>query len=237
MDKKDCAILILKVIIYIVLGFVLLTYVRQKIYIKPSERPVQIDTVKGFADAITENIGNICVEGTIDTTVPITLEETDGEYISVKRVKEELNSHTKTTYIPIHSGRTTTMIPSVRTYESWDEEETETENAETIIFCGKEFPSSKIQFREEDYEEVLIVNLSENSRYKYYGIRTGQDGILETKTMDGSISDGSMVYLGENLESFFVDSSSVTIICIVIGIIYTLFYWGTVALFSWIGKY
>ena len=57
MDKKDCAILILKVIIYIVLGFVLLSFVWQKVYIKPSERPVQINTEKGFADAITENIG------------------------------------------------------------------------------------------------------------------------------------------------------------------------------------
>ena len=81
---------------YIVLGFVLLSFVWQKVYINPSERPVQISTEKGFADAITENIGNICVEGTIDTTVPITLEETEGAYISVKRVKEELNSHTRT---------------------------------------------------------------------------------------------------------------------------------------------
>lgn len=234
MSKKKCTILIL---MYIVLGFVLLSFVWQKVYINPSERPVQIDTVKGFADAITENIGNICVEGTIDTTVPITLEETDGEYISVKRVKEELNSHTKTTYIPIHSGRTTTMIPSVRTYESWDEEETETENAETIIFCGKEFPSSKIQFREEDYEEILIVNISENSRYKYYGIQTGQEGVLETEAKDGTISDGSTVNIGEDLESFFVSFNSFAIICIVIGIIYSLIYWGIVALLAWIFIY
>lgn len=234
MSKKKCTILIL---MYIVLGFVLLSFVWQKVYINPSERPVQIDTVKGFADAITENIGNICVEGTIDTTVPITLEETDGEYISVKRVKEELNSHTKTTYIPIHSGRTTTMIPSVRTYESWDEEETETENAETIIFCGKEFPSSKIQFREEDYEEILIVNISENSRYKYYGIQTGQEGVLETEAEDGTISDGSTVNIGEDLESFFVSFNSLAIICIVIGIIYSLIYWGIVALLAWIFIY
>lgn len=234
MSKKKCTILIL---MYIVLGFVLLSFVWQKVYINPSERPVQIDTVKGFADAITENIGNICVEGTIDTTVPITLEETEGEYISVKRVKEELNSHTKTTYIPIHSGRTTTMIPSVRTYESWDEEETETENAETIIFCGKEFPSSKIQFREEDYEEILIVNISENSRYKYYGIQTGQEGVLETEAEDGTISDGSTVNIGEDLESFFVSFNSLAIICIVIGIIYSLIYWGIVALLAWIFIY
>lgn len=233
MDKKDCAILILKVIIYIVLGFVLLSFVWQKVYIKPSERPVQINTEKGFADAITENIGDICVEGTIDTTDPITLEETEGKYISVKRVKEELNRHTSTTYI--RSGRTT--IPSVRTYESWDEEETETQNAETIIFCEREFPSSKFQFREEDYEEILIVNISENSRYKYYGIQTGQEGVLETEAEDGTISDGSTVNIGEDLESFFVSFNSLAIICIVIGIIYSLIYWGIVALLAWIFIY
>lgn len=234
MSKKKCTILIL---MYIVLGFVLLSFVWQKVYINPSERPVQINTEKGFADAITENIGNICVEGTIDTTVPITLEKTEGEYISVKRVKEELNSHTRTVYIPMYSGRTTTLIPSVRTYESWDEEETETENAEKFTFCGKEFPSSKIQFREEDYEEILIVNISQNSRYKYYGIQTGQEGVLETEAEDGTISDGSTVNIGEDLESFFVSFNSLAIICIVIGIIYSLIYWGVVALLAWIFIY
>lgn len=60
---------------------------------------------------------------------------------------------------------------------------------------------------------------------------------METEAEDGTISDGSTVNIGEDLESFFVSFNSLAIICIVIGIIYSLIYWGIVALLAWIFIY
>lgn len=195
MAKKDF-FFIVKIALILCFGVLLCVFNWRMIKV-PSIAWTRINSAAEFDDAITKDVGDIAVSGIVDTDDPITIDGIEGEYVSVKRVKEELTTHTKTTYTYLFY----TWAPSTKVYESWDESETKIYNADTIRFCGKDFQNSKFaEFADDDYMELQTVQESAKVRYKYYGIRKGGDGVLLTSTENGSISEKSQLHLNQSVD-------------------------------------
>ena len=94
-----------------------------------------------FDYAMKTSVGNVLVNGTINSVDNITLDEINEEYMYIEKITEKHNLHSRTVTRTVN-GRSQT---SIQYYYSWDEEDTERFYSKEIEFMENKFNAEDIK--------------------------------------------------------------------------------------------
>lgn len=154
---------------------------------------VQIDEDKDlFEYSMKTKVGNILAYGPLRAVDAVSLEEIEGQYFYIEKVKEVYTMHTRV----IRSGKTT----MVQTYYTWDKKGTEEFHGNTISFLGVEFPYGVID-RPGTYH-LTTIKESSKVRYQYYVSPIEVTGTLYATTDSGTIANTSF-YRDRDIQSVY----------------------------------
>ena len=138
-----------------------------------------------FNYAMSTNIGNSYVHGTVTTVDPVSCFEAGGEYSSVKKVKEKYTMHTRTvteTYYVNGQARTRTRT---EVYWTWDHVKTWRDHSTKIEFLEAEFDYDTISLPGESY--IKTDYETSHIRYLYYGAPTSVDAVIYADLANNTI--------------------------------------------------
>lgn len=151
---------------------------------------VQVDDSSKFDYIGRTDVGDFIAEGIITTINPVSIEDIEGKYSKIMKVKEEYRKHTKEVTETDSNGKTYTRT---RTYWSWDVMRREIWEADSISFYGKRFSYRDISYS--PYATYLKTiepkrKLFQNKiRYKYYVATTSEHGCIMGVVSDKTYSD------------------------------------------------
>lgn len=155
-------------------------------------KAIQINNDKDlFQYGIDTSVGNAFIYGNLVAVDTVSYPEVNGEYLYIKKIKEEYTEHTRT--VTDSKGKSHTEI-----YWTWDEVGSEDLKAKKVMFCDIEFDCDKISIPLGDY--IDTVNKSYYIRYKYYGYPVSTTG-----TMFASLNKENK--LGTNKADFYKDAT------------------------------
>lgn len=147
-----------------------------------------------FEYGMRTNIGNAFVYGKLKAVDTVTYPEIGGEYMYVKKVREEYTMHTKEVE---HKNEDGTTYTTIEIYWTWDYDRSWDKKCEKISFCGVKFKSNKINLPNPSY--IKTIYESSDVRYLYYGTSTKHTGTIFTELKDGTINNTSF-YKDRNIE-------------------------------------
>lgn len=168
-------------------------------------KAVKIESQEMFQYGMDTNVGNAFVYGDLKAVDTVTYPEIGGEYIFVKKVEERYERHERTVTKEDSKGNEYT---EVEVYYEWDTENTESQHANEIKFCGIIFPYSKINLPSSNYIDTIkgskVYSWKSGEyvkvRFKYYGVSTKFTGTIFTDLRDKTISDNTNFYNNTNIE-------------------------------------
>lgn len=188
---------------------------------------LQITDEKMFKYGINTNVGNALCYGELSAVDAVSYLELDGEYMYIKKVKEECTEHSRT----VSNGKTS----HVEYYYTWDEVSKEEIHSNNLSFLGEQFDYDKIDkpssdFKVTIYSDGSIDNYYDDDgdwddegdiRYSYYVIDKSYNGTLETELKDNTISDDNRFYENKTIQEVIDDNKSSHIF----GLIFFWFVW------------
>lgn len=142
-----------------------------------------------FRYAIKTNIGYTLVQGKIQALEGVSIEDIEGKYLKIRKVKEKYTMHTRQVEHTRKVGNTTQKYYTTEEYWTWDyvgEEEFHTEKFE---FLGVDFDYGTINFYNENYKETKDGGY--HIRYKYYTIPFEFEGTLFTYINNNTINQNT----------------------------------------------
>lgn len=110
-----------------------------------------------FEYGMMTNFGKALVYGEVEAIDPVSFEEINGTYLSIKKIREEYNMHTRVVTTTDGKGHTRSRT---EVYYSWDTEFVDTKTVDEVYFLGNKFDEDEFDF--DNYE---ILNPSELSDY------------------------------------------------------------------------
>ncbi len=144
------------------------------------------DDEEMFKYAIKTNVGYVLAEGKVQAVDGVAVEEIEGKYFYVKKVREEYTMHTRqVAHTRTVENRTETYY-TTEIYYTWDYAGKEEFNTERFRFLGVEFEYGKIYFSNEIYKDTKYIN--GELRYKYYIIPFEFEGTLFTYINNNTIN-------------------------------------------------
>lgn len=158
-------------------------------------KAVQIEDGDIFEYGMRTDVGNAFVYGDLIAVDTVTYPEIGGEYMYVRKVKEEYTKHTRKVTYTDSSGKKKTRT---ETYWTWDEVGRESKTCEEISFAGVVFPSNKIDVP--GAYHLKTIKESSKIRYVYYGVDTKHTGTIFAYLRDGTIPDGTNFYEDRTIE-------------------------------------
>ena len=162
------------------------------------DQALRVDETDIFKYGMRTNVGNAFVYGDLKAVDTVSFPEIDGEYMTVRKIKERYTKHTRTvTKTRTVNGKTQTYT-EIETYWTWDEIDRETLRNERITFLGVEFDRGKIEIPGMRYLDTI--KESSKIRYQYYGTGTEFVGTIYTDLRDNTISDGSEFYENRTID-------------------------------------
>lgn len=140
-----------------------------------------------FKYAIKTNVGYTLASGTIRAINGISIDELDGIYLSIKKVKEEYRKHYREEkHTRIKSGGTEEIYYTTEEYWTWDYVEEEKIHVDMFNFLGVDFDYDTIEFYNQSYNTTKEVEY--HIRYKYYTIPSEFEGTLFTYINNNTIT-------------------------------------------------
>lgn len=170
------------------------------------------DISEEFVYGMKTNLGNAFVYGELKAIDAISLDELDGKYISVEKVKEKDTRHTR--IVTVKTGKTTTTRTEV--YYTWDIVHTDLYECNKISFCGEEFPVNKIVLPD---KYLTTIYETSNIRYTYYVKDCSYMGTIYTILNNNTIADNTP-FMEQNLNdtvNYYVNSTKTSIYLFWIG--------------------
>lgn len=162
------------------------------------DQALRVDSTDIFEYGMRTNVGNAFVYGDLKAVDTVSFPEINGEYMTVRKIKERYTKHTRTvTKTRTVNGKTQTYT-EIKTYWTWDEVDRETLRNERITFLGVEFDRGKIEIPSMRYLDTI--KESSKIRYQYYGTGTEFVGTIYTDLRDNTISDGSEFYENRTID-------------------------------------
>ena len=162
------------------------------------DQALRVDETDIFEYGMRTNVGNAFVYGDLKAVDTVSFPEIDGEYMTVRKIKERYTKHTRTvTKTRTVNGKTQTYT-EIETYWTWDEIDRETLRNERITFLNVEFERGKIEIPGMRYLDTI--KESSKIRYQYYGTGTEFVGTIYTDLRDNTISDGSAFYENRTID-------------------------------------
>lgn len=158
---------------------------RNEIY----NKAIKITSKELFQYGMETNVGNAFVYGDLEAIDTVTYPEIDGQYMSVRKVKERYTRHTRTvTRTRTVNGKTQTYTEQ-EVYYTWDEVDRWSEKCKKVRFLDVEFNYGDIYTPSEDH--ISTQKESPNIRYVYYGSPTKYTGTLFAYLGNGTITNQS----------------------------------------------
>ncbi len=205
--KREIIISIAIVAVMLIIGFFISGKITDAQNDKNAEyqKAIHIEDSELFQYGMETNIGNAFVYGDLQAVDTVTFAEAGGEYLHIEKIKERYERHEKTVTETDSKGKKHTKI---EVYYKWETEDRERKTSKKIMFCGIEFPYSKIPYVE-DYHIKTINSDKEYSwksgefvktRFKYYGTPVRHTGTVYTRLSDGTISDNSRFFKDYTIE-------------------------------------
>lgn len=140
-----------------------------------------------FKYAITTNTGYTLAQGKIKAIDGISINDIEGRYFKIKKVKEKYTKHTRQVeHTRTKSDGTTETYYTTEEYWTWDYVGQEEFHTEKFNFLGVEFNYGTINFYNESHKKTI--NESYYIRYQYYIIPIEFDGTLFTYIENNTIS-------------------------------------------------
>ena len=140
-----------------------------------------------FKYAIKTNVGYTLASGTIRAINGLSIDELDGIYLSIKKVKEEYRKHYREEkHTRIKSGGTEEIYYTTEEYWTWDYVEEEKIHVDMFNFLGVDFDYDTIEFYNQSYNTTKEVEY--HIRYKYYTIPSEFEGTLFTYINNNTIT-------------------------------------------------
>lgn len=140
-----------------------------------------------FKYAIKTNVGYTLASGTIRAINGISIDELDGIYLSIKKVKEEYRKHYREEkHTRIKSDGTEEIYYTTEEYWTWDYVEEEKIHVDKFNFLGVDFDYDTIEFYNQSYNTTKEVEY--HMRYKYYTIPIEFEGTLFTYINNNTIT-------------------------------------------------
>lgn len=140
-----------------------------------------------FKYAIKTNIGYILAQGKIKAVDGVSIEDIDGKYFEIKKVKEQYTKH----YREVEHTRTkldgtTETYYTTEEYWTWDYAGHEKFHVDKFNFLGVDFNYGTINFYNETHKETKDGGY--HIRYQYYVIPLEFDGTLFTYIDNNTIN-------------------------------------------------
>lgn len=151
---------------------------------------VAVKDSAGFDYIGRTDVGNFIAEGNIITIDPVSIEDIEGKYSKIKKVKEEYRRHTEEVTEVDSNGKTHTRT---RVYWRWDVVGREIWKADSVLFYGKRYSYKDICYS--PYLEYLKTIEPERkffqnkTRYKYFVSPTNERGSIMGNVSDKTYSD------------------------------------------------
>lgn len=139
-----------------------------------------------FKYAIKTNVRYTLAQGTVKAVEGVSIEDIDGKYFKIRKVKEQYTRHTRQVAHKRRVGNTTQTYYTTEVYWTWDYVSEEEFNTEKFNFLGVDFDYEKIKFNNENYKETK--NSETNIRYQYYVIPLEFEGTLFTDIDNNTIN-------------------------------------------------
>lgn len=154
-----------------------------------------------FKYGMRTNVGNAFISGELKAVDPVTFDEVDGRYLSIKKVEERYNRHTRTvTSTTVVNGKPKTTTRT-EVYYSWDYAGKEERNATKVLFNDIEFDASKFDLP--GYMHIDTQKVSSHVRYVYEGVPSEMIGSVFTKLENNTISDDTTFYKDTTIEDLY----------------------------------
>ena len=135
---------------------------------------VKVNDNEKFTYICRTNVGDFLAEGTLKAIDPVSIDELEGQYLKIKKVKEKYTMHTRTVVTSDGKGHTHTRV---QTYWSWDHVKTWEFVSDSVMFLNQRFLLDSIKYHVGvDYKETQ--KESSYIRYKYYVHPTETNGVM-----------------------------------------------------------
>lgn len=142
-----------------------------------------------FKYAIKTNIGYTLAQGKVQAVNGVSIDDIDGQYFKIKKVKEKYTKHTRQVAHTRTVGNKTETYYTTEEYWTWDYVGEEEFHTEKFRFLGVNFDYGTINFYNESYKETKSGGYY--IRYKYYTIPFEFDGTLFTCINNNTINQNT----------------------------------------------
>ncbi len=199
--KREIIISIAITAVMLIIGFFIFGKITDMQNDKNAEyqKAIHIDDSELFQYGIDTDVGNAFVYGDLRAVDTVTFDEIGGKYIYVEKIKERYERHEREVTETDSKGKKHTKT---EVYYEWEIEDRESKHSEKIMFCGVEFPYSKIPYSSDNHIKTINSDREYSwksgeyvkVRFKYYGTPIKHTGTVYTRLSDGTISDNSRFF-------------------------------------------
>ena len=198
--KRERIVSICLVAMMLVAGLLISSTIHNKLLDKYNEYDTALQIVNDtdlFIYGMHTDVGNAFVYGTVKTIDPVTFEELDGWYATVRKVKERYTQHSRTvTYTTRDANGHTTTHSRVEHYWTWDAVDSWEKHATYLTFLGVKFRYDQIDLPTPHY--LSTVRDSSVVRYVFYGTSTTHVGTIYAKLLHDDIQNARF-YAGKDI--------------------------------------
>lgn len=169
------------------------------------QKAVHIENSELFLYGMDTGVGNAFVYGDLQAIDTVTFDEIGGEYLHVRKIKEQYERHEREVTETDSEGK---KHKKIEVYYEWETVDRESKHSKNIMFCGIEFPYSKIPYSSDNH--IKTINSGREYswksgeyvkvRFKYYGTPIKHTGTVYTRLSDGTISDDSRFFKDYTIE-------------------------------------
>lgn len=168
-------------------------------------KALRIESTDLFQHGMNTNVGNAFVYGDLESVDTVTYPEIEGDYIYVKKVEERYERYEKWVTETDSNGK---EHKRKKVWYEWDIENTESQHAKEIKFCGVVFPYEKLELPSSYLVDTINGDKTYSwksgervkVRFKYYGVDTKYTGTIFTDLRDKTISDSTVFYNNTTIE-------------------------------------
>ncbi len=147
-----------------------------------------------FKHAIKTNIGYVLAHGKVQAVEGVSIEDIEGKYFKIKKVKEKYTKHTKqVAHTRTKSDGTTETYYTTEEYWTWDYAGQEEWKTEKFIFLNVEFDYGTINFNNTEY--LTTIQTDSTTRYVYYIIPFEFEGTLSTYITNNTITNNQFFFI------------------------------------------
>lgn len=203
--KKEIMVSIIILFIMLAIGFL----IGEKIQSRTDEvnqryeQAVKLDSEELFQYGMRTAAGDAFVEGDMEAVDSVRMDDIDGEYAWIERIKEKYTMHTRV----VHHSDGKRSWTTTEHYWTWDRIGEEEVHSKKMRFAGVEFDWEKIGLPGTYYLETVKDGHDLRSRYYVYDKKT--HGVMFAKLLRNDIEDAEYkdgIKLDEAVDAYKADS-------------------------------